>query len=323
MKFYDIFNGDADGICALHQLRLSVPRNAELVTGTKRDIALLKTVHPEAGDRVTVLDVSLDANRSELLAMLERGASVSYFDHHFAGDIPNHRHFVSYIDTSAEICTSLIVDRHLGGAHRKWAVAAAFGDNLHRPALAAASGLGLGQTQIGALRELGECLNYNAYGLDLSDLHFHPADLYRRLQPFADPLAFHASSPEITVLRNAMAEDLTRARQLPLQDKGGKTMAVILPDTTWARRIAGIYANEITRAHPEETIALLSDGPNGYRVSLRGPDGARLLRVARAFDTGGGRQRAAGISLLPKRALPELWALLAQETATGPIDKMQ
>ena len=40
--YYDVFNGDADGICALHQLRLAEPRpTAELVTGVKRDIRLL------------------------------------------------------------------------------------------------------------------------------------------------------------------------------------------------------------------------------------------------------------------------------------------
>ena len=37
---YDVFNGDADGIISLVQLRLSDPRDAELVTGRKRDIKL-------------------------------------------------------------------------------------------------------------------------------------------------------------------------------------------------------------------------------------------------------------------------------------------
>ena len=73
VKFYDIFNGDADGICALHQLRLSQPHDSILVTGVKRDVGLLKKVRPGKDDQVTVLDVSLDANRGELLAMLERG----------------------------------------------------------------------------------------------------------------------------------------------------------------------------------------------------------------------------------------------------------
>ena len=41
---YDVFNGDADGICALLQLRLAEPREAQLVTGVKRDINLLSRV---------------------------------------------------------------------------------------------------------------------------------------------------------------------------------------------------------------------------------------------------------------------------------------
>ena len=50
MTHYDVFNGDADGICALQQLRLAEPRDAVLVTGVKRDIALLDRVPARAGD---------------------------------------------------------------------------------------------------------------------------------------------------------------------------------------------------------------------------------------------------------------------------------
>ena len=72
MRFYDIFNGDADGLCALHQLRLAEPRQATLVTGVKRDIGLLARVSPQAGDMLTVLDVSLDTNREALHDALKR-----------------------------------------------------------------------------------------------------------------------------------------------------------------------------------------------------------------------------------------------------------
>ncbi|EMI16065.1 phosphoesterase, DHHA1, partial [Rhodopirellula maiorica SM1] len=58
MTHYDIFNGDADGICALHQLRLADPQPSRLVTGVKRDINLLKRVSADAGDQLTVLDIS-------------------------------------------------------------------------------------------------------------------------------------------------------------------------------------------------------------------------------------------------------------------------
>ena len=99
MSQYDVFNGDADGICALHQLRLADPRESTLVTGPKRDIALLARVGAGAGDSVTVLDVSMARNRQPLEMLLARGAMVQYFDHHHAGDPLRHPHLQAFIDT--------------------------------------------------------------------------------------------------------------------------------------------------------------------------------------------------------------------------------
>src|SRR3990167_3729374 len=70
---HDVFNGDADGICALHQLRLAFPATNNLVTGTKRDIDLLRCVEAGPGDEVTVLDLALSKNREALLALLGKG----------------------------------------------------------------------------------------------------------------------------------------------------------------------------------------------------------------------------------------------------------
>ena len=83
MSHFDVSNGDADGICALHQLRLAQPLESILITGVKRDIALLERVTAQAGDSVTVLDVSLNRNREALLRLLQQGVRVEYFDHHF------------------------------------------------------------------------------------------------------------------------------------------------------------------------------------------------------------------------------------------------
>ena len=44
MAFHDVCNGDADGLFALRQLRLANPVDSILVTGIKRDIALLERV---------------------------------------------------------------------------------------------------------------------------------------------------------------------------------------------------------------------------------------------------------------------------------------
>lgn len=319
MRFYDIFNGDADGLCALHQLRLADPRAATLVTGVKRDIGLLARVTPEPGDELTVLDVSLDTNREALLGALRVGARVHYFDHHFAGDIPQHQLLDAHIDTAATVCTSLIVDRHLHGRHRAWAVVAAFGDNLRAQAYATANGLGLALADIETLRELGECLNYNAYGEKLADLHFDPAELYLRMRPFADPLEFRAQSPEIEVLRRSSAEDLQQAMALRIENIGNSAVMVTMPDAAWSRRIAGTFANSLARRHSARIVALLLRNADGYQVSLRAPEHGEpaMHLLAQQFESGGGRVRSAGIQFLPESDVGRLITLLSRSPATA------
>lgn len=317
MGFYDIFNGDADGICALQQLRLAEPCDSILLTGVKRDIQLLERISPQAGDRITVLDLSLDTNRAGLMRALEAGARCRYFDHHFAGEVPQHPLLEAHIDTGPEVCTSMIVDRHLGGRHRAWAVAAAFGDNLQTPARAAAAALGLSADETDVLRELGECINYNAYGEKIEDLHFAPAELYRRLRPYADPLVFAHEAPEVALLQRARVEDMARADALPVKPSSSGVVAVFMPEEAWSRRVSGVFANALSRRHPGCAIALLVRSGAGYRVSLRAPgagggsgDREGIDAIARAFESGSGRKGAAGIQFLPDAEVDRLFALL-------------
>jgi hypothetical protein len=318
MEFYDIFNGDADGVCALHQLRLAEPRAATLITGVKRDIALLAQVSPAAGDQLTVLDISLDANRGALLGALRSGARVRYFDHHFAGEIPHHRLLEPHIDVSATVCTSMIVDRHLAGRHRAWAIVAAFGDNLRAQAYAMAAKLQLGTADIEMLRGLGESLNYNAYGASLADLHFHPAELYMSLRPYADPLAFCAQARELAILHRALAADMQQAQALPIETVGDHALLVFMPEAAWSRRVIGTFANELARRHSDRTVALLVRNGAGYQVSLRAPErgDAAVHLLAQRFESGNGRARSAGIGFLPESDVPRLRALLSMPPAS-------
>lgn len=306
MAFYDIFNGDADGICALHQLRLAAPRDAALITGIKRDIRLVERVRAAGGDELTVLDVSLDANRAAVRAALAAGARVRYFDHHYAGEIPEHDAFEAYIDTAPTMCTSLIVDRALNGAHRAWAVTAAFGDNLAQAAAAAASPLDLAPHALAQLQELGECLNYNAYGESVEDLYYHPADLYRALVPYADPFRFMEGEPVFEVLRLGMLDDLYRAEDIRPHAADDAHALIVLPEAAWSRRVSGVLGNRLAQRHPERAHAVLTiKREGGYLVSVRAPverpHGADDL--CRRFDTGGGRAGAAGINHLPASEL--------------------
>lgn len=306
MRRIDVFNGDADGICALHQLRLDDPCNSELVTGVKRDIALLKRVKAKAGDQVTVLDISLDANRHELLRLLVSGAQVHYFDHHFAGDLPDSIHFKGHIDERSEVCTSLLVNDYLQGKHLPWAVAAAFGDNLHGPARKAASVLDLSEDRLQGLRSLGECINYNSYGASVDDLFYAPDLLYRTIQPYADPFSFIAESDAFPRLRDGMNGDIELARSQPVEQKSETSALVFLPDAPWARRVVGVFANELARANPGRAHALLTELSDGaYLVSVRAPlsNPAGAGELCMLFQTGGGREAAAGINRLPPAEL--------------------
>lgn len=302
MGFVDVFNGDADGICALHQLRLAEPREAELVTGVKRDIGLLKRVNAVAGDFVTVLDVSLDKNRDDLVRLLDNGASIQYFDHHFAGEIPASGKIDTYINTSADVCTSLLVNDYLQGKHLPWAVAAAFGDNIFDSARRAAAPLGLNESQMRQLEHLGTLINYNGYGLTVDDLYFAPDALYRKIRPFESPFVFIKESGAFEKLDQGFASDIELARQLPSEIEEAKVKMMILPDAAWTRRVSGVFGNELARSAPDRAHALMTELPDGgFRVSVRAPlnnkSGADVLCMQ--FPTGGGRKAAAGINALP------------------------
>ncbi len=303
MTHFDVFNGDADGICALHQLRLSNPIESTLVTGVKRDINLLKQIDPSGADSVTTLDVSMEKNIQALLALLDAGVDVEYFDHHFPGDIPDHKKLNAHIDTDANTCTGMIVNQHLKGEHLPWAVTAAFGDNLYTTAEDAAKPLGLSFDKLEQLKTLGTLLNYNGYGSSLEDLYFPPADLYERVKPYANPLDFIENDDAFTALTDGYAEDMQKAEQTQPLIAEQNAAVVVFPMEAFARRVSGVYANQLAQQHPDRAHALLSALPgNGYLVSVRAPMNNKTGAddLVRQFETGGGRKAAAGINFLPE-----------------------
>jgi hypothetical protein len=302
-RIVDVFNGDADGLCSLQQLRLATPApEAELVTGAKRDIALLAHVTAAPGGRITVLDVSLARNRADLVRLLAAGAHVRYFDHHHAGEVPSHPHLETHLDLAADVCTAVIVDRHLGGRHRAWAVAGAFGDNMGATARALGNRLGLDAATLERLQLLGEVLNYNSYGDGAADLAIHPAELFRRIAPWADPLAFAAEEPIVDALARQRAADLEAAEDVAASvgDAGDCTVRV-LPDAAWSRRVLGTFAHRLAGREPDRAHAVLKTNPDGtHDVSIRAPVNApRGAGDLAARFGGGGRAGAGGIDALP------------------------
>ena len=83
----------------------------------------------------------MDTNRAALDRRLAAGAKVTYVDHHFPGEIPQHGNLTAHINTDASCCTSLLVNEMLEGRFLPWAITAAFGDNLNEAARKAAEPL--------------------------------------------------------------------------------------------------------------------------------------------------------------------------------------
>ncbi len=313
VRHFDVCNGDADGLCAVLQWRLAHRRPATLITGLKRELDLLQRVRAAPGDEVLVCDLSMQRNLDALQRLLDAGVTVHYFDHHKVDAVPRHPALHAHIDFDARVCTSLLMDRALGGRFRRWALVGAYGDNLGGVADDGAIALGLDETARTALRALGESINYNAYGETAADQAIAPQRLYALMQRFEDPLQFlreEAIGHELDALRRA---DLQAGLAQASQKAGGTARVVWLPDEKWSRRVIGVLANAWAQREPALGHAvLMADARGGHVVSLRAPLSAPggADGLCRPFG-GGGRAGAAGIDHLPAAELPRFLAALA------------
>ncbi|WP_299791148.1 DHH family phosphoesterase [uncultured Shewanella sp.] len=308
---YDIFNGDADGIIALLQLRLANPVESELMTGVKRDINLLtqltERVEISDSDKLTVLDISMEKNKPGLTKVLEEGAELFYADHHRADEIPESKLLDAHIDLDPDTCTALIIDRLLDGQFHHWAITAAYGDNLIAKADKLSKAAGLSVEQSGQLKELGTLINYNGYGAAVEDLHFHPASLYRALLKYSSPFDVIADTHSpFYCLKQAYQEDMEKVLAIKPQYSSDKLALFELPDEAWARRISGVYGNLLANQSPDSAHAVLTaNSDSSYTVSLRAPLSNKQGAgdICSQFETGGGRAAAAGINALPEEGI--------------------
>lgn len=306
MADFDLFNGDADGIFSLLQLRQVEPRpGAQHITGVKRDTQLFRKIADQtaAGDRVCALDIGMARNTAGLQAVLDTGAAVFFCDHHATGEIPNSENLTVLADASPETCTAYLINEHLNGAKAAWAVCGIYGENFQGLAARIAANAKL-TFPLNQLRELGELVNYNAYGSTVEDLHFHPSALYKILVDYPDPMAFLEDAPEaLDILRSGYNSDWEIAGQAREIDISNAGQILSLPASPASNRISGLFANALVDEDPDKAFAILTHlDPEigGYRVSLRAPT-ARQTQAAGVFAKtygGGGRAEAAGIDYL-------------------------
>ncbi|WP_137227318.1 DHH family phosphoesterase [Shewanella sp. MEBiC00475] len=299
---YDVFNGDADGIISLLQLRLAYPADHVLVTGVKRDIELLQQVPNDGVNNVVVLDISMEKNITSLQRLLDSGTSVFYADHHRSGLIPTSDNLDARIDLDANICTALIVDQFLDGAFHLWAITAAYGDNLIAKADGLSLAAGLTKTQSEQLKQLGTLINYNGYGASVADLHFHPAELFKALLQYPSPFdLFTNKSSPYWVLHDAYEADMSQALAVAPRYQSKILALFELPDLPWARRVSGVYGNYLANQTPNVANGVLTSNADGtYTLSLRAPLNNKQGAgdICSQFETGGGRAAAAGINAL-------------------------
>jgi len=318
---YDLFNGDADGLCALHQLRLVEPRDSFLISGVKRDIALFDQLPSGRPLQVTALDISWDRNAQGVCRVLNGGGNVTYFDHHSAKTLFRHPQLTAHIDTGLDVCTSILVDRHLGGVLRPWAIVAAYGDNLDAVADRMAREYGCTAATRGALAQLGYLLNYNAYGESREDLHFCPVQLYRSLHRFESPLDFMAKAYEFRRLQEGHASDQQAVQDLAPYTANDRATVYVLPDRAWARRLCGTLANQLVARNNGRSVAVLTPRSDGdFLVNLRigSASASRADIFCSRYPAGGGRHGAGGIDRLPDqdmdRFINEFFAHLEADT---------
>jgi single-stranded DNA-specific DHH superfamily exonuclease len=305
---FDVFNGDADGICALHQLRLAEPCEATLVTGIKREIALLQRVQAKKHDRIVVLDISFDSNLVAIRQQLDAGAQIIYFDHHSAAQAFQHPGLTLHLDDAPDVCTSLLVNRYLNGKYASWANVGAFGDNLIATGYTMAQQAGFTPAQAQQLLELGTLLNYNAYGEKLADLHVHPAQLYQDVHAFSDPFACIAESNHFQLLQQAYTADMSLLDGVQAFAQQSNGAIYRLPDAAWARRVSGLLANRLTEQSKEKSFAVLTENEDGsFVASVRSahPDSKPASEFCLGFTSGGGRRGSGGINALPAHELED------------------
>ena len=280
MRWY-AYNGDADGICSMVQWGLVHGIEGQRVTGVKRDIELLERVNPNPDDEIIVMDISLARNHARAVELSTQGFDITWFDHHLAGEPIDT--ISTHIDTSANVCTARIVEKYLD-VESDWAQVALHGDGLSI------------HSNKAEFKELGELLNYNGYGADLSDLHFHPDELLLLCLQAKTPQNFMETQTFMT-LKNGFESDLSNATNI--QPRNGY---YLLPNEPWARRVVGVMAHRINESGDGPHVIAIDKGET-LQVSIRGREG--IGELCKMFG-GGGRATAGGIDALPKSGITAL-----------------
>lgn len=306
---FDVFRADADGICALQQLRLARPHAAVIVGGRRDEAGLLDKVRPRRGDTATVLGLPLEGSGAAVQHLLDAGVAVSWFDHRPPARPLRHPLLRATLDPAPGACTSAIVDAWLSGRFRAWAAVGAFGAGLDDTGRTLAKSAGCGSDEdVRRLRQLAQALDYDANGECEADVLVRPPTLVAGMRGHEDPLAFLRDADLPRLLAAHRTDDLRLARATSPHTSGRDGVVYVLPDGGWSRRVHGVFADELAQREPERAHVVMAPAVGALAVSVRAPHawpfGAGDL--CRRFG-GSGDERAGRIARLH---VPDLGAFV-------------
>ena len=137
----------------------------------------------------------------------------------------------------------------------------------------------------------------------------YDADLFRLISPYGSPFDFMDDGrAHFDKLEQGYKQDMATAESLAPEYRDDAVAVFMMPDEPWARRVSGVYSNDLANSDPDRAHAVLTAKASGcYLVSVRAPlnnkTGADELCMK--FPTGGGRKAAAGVNDLPADMLQE------------------
>ncbi len=304
MNYFDFFNGDADGIISLHQYRLQFPQKSEVFTGVKRDVKLLRHAVEIKNSTLSVFDISLLSNKDYIDGILSNNNRVTWFDHHEPGETKLGDNFEIFVDADPNCCTNILVDNYIDGLYRPWTICGAYGDNLHEQA--EKLNPCFDEYSLSKLKEIGETLNYNGYGNEITDLTANPKDVYLDIINYESPFEYRQKSEIYNKIFTQMKSDESELNSSEVLHNSNTGKVILLPNTSASVRYSGIYSNTQTTENPTKAFAILTQvNEKNYRISIRSPkeNPYGASKLALQFPTGGGREKAAGVNELPTEEL--------------------
>ena len=111
----------------------------------------------------------------------------------------------------------------------------------------------------------------------------------------------HEDIETFDTLEQGYKDDMRKASSVEPVFKNTSSAVFQLPDAAWARRVSGVFGNDLANQHPDRAHAVVTEkSADQFVVSVRAPltNKKGADQICRQFPTGGGRAAAAGINEL-------------------------